>query len=355
MRKELPNYDVPQYPISLASQRKLDVLAQKYKRRNLADKHAKALKQLGECIHDLQQELGNMEDVVEKQKRKDEKGVEDANVELWQDKLNAFKPKHHNLAKRLEKSARTCVDLTQRHDAVVRAAEQSAHAAAVSQTQRPRAARNTQDGDMSSFEPTLPGATGEAGEGDTTMAEVESTLETFKKRRRDQVEAWTSLSLLARYGQHRGYVDFREQEHEGYYGDEQDAPPSTQWFAEEEPAPGTTTQGAAEESDDDIQVARSKISTKCPLTLKEFEDPVMSTACRHTFEKSAIYELLGRRPQTQCPVGGCPNVQASLSLLSNLTNMITAYHTLAARAKRQAHSQDPSHTAIAQSRSRGYR
>jgi hypothetical protein len=310
MRKQPPPYTAPQYPLSAASQRKLEVLVQKYRRRNLAVKHSKALKQLGDCIFDVNKRLADIENQVDKRKKRAEKGSEDANVEAWQEKLDTFRERHQNLSKRIEKYARTCVDLTQRYEALVDAAATTAETVPLGQIQRTRGLRSTQGEAMSSFEPTMPDATAnEDSEGDTAMAGPESTLEKFRTRRRKEMENWTSKSLLDRYGQNSGFADFKEQEHEGYYGEDQEVPPPTKWFETEEPAPGTATQGAADESDDDIQVARSKISTKCPLTLREFENPVMSIVCKHTFEKSAIYEMIGARPQVQCPVGGCPNVR----------------------------------------------
>ena len=79
-----------------------------------------------------------------------------------------------------------------------------------------------------------------------------------------------------------------------------------------------------EEAEDDIAIARERISTRCPLTLREFDDPITSRKCPHTFEKSAIFGLIesippsnGRRganssnnasKQVNCPITGCHEV-----------------------------------------------
>jgi hypothetical protein len=239
---------------------------------------------------------------VERQRKK---GRE---VERWERKMEVYKPKQENLKARLEKNARVCVDLGRRGEVLVRAVE-----ACVEPVGGMQGRRRTQ-GQGSSFEPTLPGATeredtplDDADGGEGPAANI---LGNFKARRQQDLDSWTVQSLYDRYAMDKGYADFRQQEFEGYNDDEEQDPPSPEkWFETEEPAPGTATQGAADESDDDVQIARAKISTKCPLTLQEFKDPVMSTVCKHTFEKSAIDEMIGRRAQVQCPVGGCPNVR----------------------------------------------
>jgi hypothetical protein len=300
MQKQPPRYKAPAHPLSATSRRKLAELVSKYNRRNQAAKNLAALKLLGDCAHDLGAFLAATESEVKKAKHR-----EDPNLGELEESLEAYKSKHENLKNRLEKKARACVDLNKRHEGLVAAVERSAAAEPLGQTQRPGAGRRT---DGSSFEPTLPGAT-EDEDGDTTMdSPVESTLEKFKTSKAQRVQQWTSKSLYNRYAEDRAYGEFKALQHEGYYGDEEEAPAPERWFETEEPAPGTATQGAADESDDDIQVARSKISTKCPLTLVEFKHPVMSTVCKHSFEKSAIEEMIGNKPRVQCPVGGCPNV-----------------------------------------------
>ena len=64
--------------------------------------------------------------------------------------------------------------------------------------------------------------------------------------------------------------------------------------------------GEDEDSDDDIAIQRATISIKCPLTLREFEDPLSSKKCGHSFEASAILEMLQtQRGSIQCPCAGC--------------------------------------------------
>ena len=68
----------------------------------------------------------------------------------------------------------------------------------------------------------------------------------------------------------------------------------------------TTTRNAGRQTadaddDDDIDVLSERISIKCPITLVPMKDPVSSTKCPHSFEKSAILDMLN---QSVIRVGG---------------------------------------------------
>lgn len=127
-----------------------------------------------------------------------------------------------------------------------------------------------------------------------------------------------------KYASHNAYRSFKEVVH---YERDPDggAPPlgnAQTWFAEEEgragPANGVTA--VDDDEDDDIAVARVKISTRCPITLVEFKDPITSKTCHHSFERDAIMGMIKeQRPPTsarapppldrtatvECPVAGC--------------------------------------------------
>lgn len=160
-------------------------------------------------------------------------------------------------------------------------------------------------------------------------------------------DQYTALSLSARYADHPDYASFKKVTHDAKYGDDgPSVPHKNSWFASEEgrraPAPGVTGSRAAanaadvekmDESDDsDIAIARIRISTRCPLTLLEFKDPVTSRACNHSYERSAIMDMIrGQRPPTrarnvplpegwvpavQCPVAGC-DMQVTQAVLEH--------------------------------------
>ncbi|VEU21535.1 DEKNAAC102423 [Brettanomyces naardenensis] len=56
------------------------------------------------------------------------------------------------------------------------------------------------------------------------------------------------------------------------------------------------------DDDDDIEVEGGKISLECPISHDLIEDPVKSTKCGHTYDKTAVLHYL--RNSAECPV--CP-------------------------------------------------
>ena len=156
-----------------------------------------------------------------------------------------------------------------------------------------------------------------------------SLFKTKLVRRRDKYQ---NLSNRQRYSADNDYRNFRRVLHDSRYGDT-DIPLAHEstWFTASGdatlPQPGVTDAqagaGADDDSDDDLQIAKETISTKCPLTLQEFREPVTSRKCPHSFEKEAILGMIdnpsnvmrvggsnqrGARDGTravQCPVTGC--------------------------------------------------
>jgi SUMO ligase MMS21 Smc5/6 complex component len=65
--------------------------------------------------------------------------------------------------------------------------------------------------------------------------------------------------------------------------------------------------GAGDDSDSDIEVdeGRGGELTKCPITLSEWNDPVRSKRCGHSYNRSGIESLIGRKTCVQCPLAGC--------------------------------------------------
>ncbi|KAF7507950.1 hypothetical protein GJ744_009984 [Endocarpon pusillum] len=145
----------------------------------------------------------------------------------------------------------------------------------------------------------------------------EDAPSTLIKRAAEEVATkWCSKTLTERYSQHNTYVGF----YRGVYdarnpGD--DGPPiphHSLWFANEEDingsyiAPGTQPQtqrtrrhqrGASSNEEDagnssDIEIAREKISIKCPITFLPFTDPLSSTKCPHSFDRPGVIDMLQR-------------------------------------------------------------
>ena len=76
-------------------------------------------------------------------------------------------------------------------------------------------------------------------------------------------------------------------------------PHASTWFANEsDDASVPRTRGAAAaaadtiEDDDDLTVASERISVNCPITLLPMKEPVTSRKCPHSFEKTAILDMI---------------------------------------------------------------
>ena len=212
--------------------------------------------------------------------------------------------------------------------------------------------------------------------------EVFVPLEAFRQGLTSASERYKALSMSERYSENNDYIGFRQSVHDARHGDEgPPLPHASTWFSVAASVgqaghgastilAGTTphngdhgdephsndvgvsspsqsscwkngnqsatvktassgsnqreTNREASDEEDDIAIARERISTRCPLTLREFEEPVTSRNCPHTFEKTAIFSLIDNAPpeatrrrgasarnlakQVKCPVTGCYEV-----------------------------------------------
>jgi E3 SUMO-protein ligase NSE2 len=152
--------------------------------------------------------------------------------------------------------------------------------------------------------------------------EYQQLLPTFGQKNQEAKDRWQSLSKYARYAENNDYVGFKENMHFASNADDEvPVPHKNTWFDDgpargASPAPGMS---AVDDEDDDIQTIRVKISTKCPLTLQEMENPVSNRKCNHVFEKAAVEQYIRqhkfaaqqnrRRGQIignpDCPCQGC--------------------------------------------------
>lgn len=87
---------------------------------------------------------------------------------------------------------------------------------------------------------------------------------------------------------------------------------------------------ANDEDEDDFEIAQESGIVKCPLTMRYFEEPVTSQKCPHSFEKTAILEMISKagrehgRPisgakqnEVACPNAGCSKVLRKEDLLDD--------------------------------------
>ncbi|KAL8786002.1 MAG: hypothetical protein Q9195_008413 [Heterodermia aff. obscurata] len=113
----------------------------------------------------------------------------------------------------------------------------------------------------------------------------EGPLPFFNHTLSTSTAAYAALSQRDKYASHNDYIGFRKLLHDAQHPGDDDAPPlphPSTWF----------TSAAANDSDEDLQVAREKRSIRCPITLRTMKDPVSSTKCPHSFEREAIFDML---------------------------------------------------------------
>ncbi len=229
-----------------------------------------------------------------------------------------FRKKVEDLTRTMDNGIRSVVDDQMWVDALPEIMERIARKAeATSQQQQPQTqdTDGEDDEDQATADPPAP-----------TPEDVPSAL--IKTAAEDLATKWSSKTLTERYSQHNTYVGF----YRGVYDAKnpgEDGPPiphHSLWFANEEDvngsyiAPGTQLQtqqrsrrqnrGASNDEDaaqndeqdndsssSDIEIARERISIKCPITFLPFTDPLTSTKCPHSFDRAGITDML-RRTQT---------------------------------------------------------
>lgn len=122
--------------------------------------------------------------------------------------------------------------------------------------------------------------------------------------------------MECRYANHNSYIHFKKLLHDATHPGE-DAPPlphASTWFpsdprdaangrASQNPRNDTSANDVDDDDESDLEVTSERISIKCPITLRPMKEPVTSTECPHSFEKTAILEMIER--STMVIDGGC--------------------------------------------------
>eukprot|EP00698_Gefionella_okellyi_P024738 TRINITY_DN8813_c0_g1_i1.p1 TRINITY_DN8813_c0_g1~~TRINITY_DN8813_c0_g1_i1.p1 ORF type:complete len:239 (-),score=52.06 TRINITY_DN8813_c0_g1_i1:68-784(-) len=68
------------------------------------------------------------------------------------------------------------------------------------------------------------------------------------------------------------------------------------------------------DGDTDLVVEKQALNTVCPITRKEMKDPVRLKTCKHTFERTAIEQVIRvARGTAKCPQAGCANKKATMA------------------------------------------
>ncbi|KAK5113261.1 hypothetical protein LTR62_003598 [Meristemomyces frigidus] len=320
----LPDYESPSFPLNAAAQRALTDILRQSNLTSLVSHINSAQGDLADTAADINERVALKQDASRKRSRRsdvndgDDDGDEDDEISRG---LNELQDSVARMTQRMEESMRKMIDGKHGYDHIkenITAVATDARANATTQastqgrTQR-RTRANEDEGEeeedeeqMQDFDPTDPTA--------GTQGQI-APVKLFRTKMEDSRTLYQSHSLAERYSKDENYIKFKQLVHDAQQSDT-DLPHPRTWFTEEGDVPGpgvmTGNGDGGDYGDDDIAIARTTISTKCPLTLQEFRDPLSSKKCNHNFEADAFKSLLRsatrrvrRKPVVQCPCASC--------------------------------------------------
>jgi hypothetical protein len=299
------DYEPMLHPLSPAGQNALNALRRTHQLGSLQKHFKEANKLLSECGYEIQEAYTSRKSAVDRQRSSAEKKGDEMDPAV-EARLEELKKKVDHMTTRMEENTRLAIDGEQ--------AMQDMDQALQFASQNPTGARNGSQRatQQNSFEPTLPDATEDDSQELAQVGPGPAAL--FKQQVDHRKLQYSALSMETRYAEHNHYVGFKRSVHDGMYPDgEVPMPAANRWFrtGRGSPAPGTAAAEQDDDSDEDVAIAGERISTKCPITLMEFVQPITSTKCPHTFEKNAILEMIRGAPgrKVVCPVAGCTVVR----------------------------------------------
>ncbi|KAF2494774.1 hypothetical protein BU16DRAFT_462910 [Lophium mytilinum] len=328
----LPPYQQPSHPLSMSAQQALATLAYNNSLAKLKGHYAKIETLIPKGAGEVNDVLyTRQEQATQRKARRARKGLDEEDTD---EELEQMKETVDGMTKKMEAAMRKAIDgkvIVEDMEEGVQYLRQNALrlTQAESQTQLTQRSQHRRQGRRS-------GRAGGSGEDDEdedmedeeeydspgptplNMEGIEITgpSKLFKNRLQEKKDRWQVASNSARYAENNSYIGFRQIVHDAQHpGGDILLPHASTWFTERgEPALGVTVGATAgDDDDDDVMIAKDSISTKCPLTLREFKDPVSSSKCPHSFEREAIMGMInssGARMGTgqkvvQCPVSGC--------------------------------------------------
>jgi single-stranded DNA-binding protein len=364
------HYERPTYTLNPEAQRALADLTRKHNLKQLDGKFENAGAAIMNTAAEINERLNNKE-VAGRKHRQRQQGSQnpdaDAAVAAVEADLEQMRAKVESMTKRMEEGMRKMIDgrlaVEQINESVASAAE-SARAEASTQAStlatrsqaRRRRGGNDEDEDGENGEEEYQDFTPTDPSGGTQA--VASVSEGWMRKLDDEKIRYQSLTLGQRYAKHNDYIQFKNLVHTSRFPEgEVELPHASAWFTDNgaAPQPGVTGAGGDEDDDDDIQIQRTKTSTKCPLTLQEFRDPVTSSKCKHSFEASAIMEMIKNSSETvggqpaargraatgekavRCPVASCDHMLTKNDLHKDKTIM---YHIARLQRARRLEEED---------------
>lgn len=298
---ELPTYQPTRFPLSDKAIDALSSLGHGPEWATLEEQLRNLAQNLPGAAADINERMVDRRERERKRRRQEEADANTEDVDGLEESVN-------KMTQRMEVAMRKAIDSSKSIQQMRTALKEVNPRPATTSTQSSR--RATQN-------VTQPGATAE----DT----VTSATQIFQARLTREMEMYEVKSHYMRYAKVPDFIQWKRLVHEAKYPTDQapSLPPAETWFQDggEGPAPGLALNGAGDDDDDDdIQISRANISTRCPLTLQEFDQPVKSAKCNHSYEKQAIVGLIrSQRPATrrgggdsqaftqevECPCAGC--------------------------------------------------
>jgi hypothetical protein len=302
---ELPPYQPLQHPLSLAGRDKLRQLSQPAKFAVHHQLLAEVISCLSEAAAETNEALSSKESELARLKGRNQDGptTSQERVEEMEAQFEELQAKVNSMTAQMDKDVRKMIDADNNIEDMQHTLAALVTDVSNVSTQRTQRTQRDDDEEYPDFDPTDPT---NATQRPLAVAHL------FNDRVARAKDRYNTQTLTNRYSRNNHYIGFKKITHDARYHND-DVPPPHLWFKEDRPDAGETALGA-EDSDDDLQIAKETISTRCPLTLREFEDPVTSRKCPHSFEREAITSMI-QMPNNhvrsegaaavQCPVPGC--------------------------------------------------
>ena len=260
-------------------------------------------------------------------------------------KVTAFEKQVESVTEKMDKAIRQVVD--------DRIWNENLSDALKHVTSRDNATPNTQQTTQRSILPTQDATPRGDDDDDEETAENNSEPPTYEDTPYALMQAsfttqttrYNTKTLTERYAHDNDYTGWYRSRHDGLNGHIEPPPPvpaPALWFGREEGRHVTPME------DEEVGVVGEKISLKCPLTLVYFKEPVTSDLCQHSYEKTAILDMLKlsaehveytpdqlsqiqavsgrarqqlerqfRVPRTQCPEASCNKLLTEKDLRAN--------------------------------------
>jgi hypothetical protein len=311
---KLPQYEPLNHPFRMDAILNLEKAERKYENtswRALDEQCKSALELLTECGEQINELV---------HEREQDRAQLSASQDDGGEALRTLEGHVNKMSERMDQHARKTIDVMAETaetkvtwSNIIRDHKQRAAALIEARSQRAMQRRNDNDENEDEDEENLEASQME----ETQMPDPDTAPSAMFSTLMDSAqERYELKSLSLRYAEHNDYISFKRSVFEARNGMEAALPHPSTWFKQRggSPLPGTAMQ--VDDSDDDVQLTREKISTKCPLSLMEMKEPISNKACQHICEASVLREYLNTAPwagpagrmakySKPCPAGGC--------------------------------------------------